>query len=662
MSSASKKKSQTAESKTIEREVLTSDKKKLNHLAAAEAVVADPVSLVSSDGVASLRRSIAALFTLGSKLNSGSYRYGAAQIHTDASKRITSEQVWGQMNVLMAPVIANVVAAIDQRTSAAKGPAPSKKAKKAKKSKKEKSSDPSSLKQKKIKKVKAQLDDSDEDEDDDDEGALDEKIQELLSKEKERKARRNEKRSGGTKSSKPAEGSDDKDAWRYALGHASEDDADDDGGKDGEDDEEHDDEETASEKRIRLRNRAAEAEAEDEEGGEGADDDEDEDEAALKELYGDDFEADGAKLGEDEEDAEDDEAANEDDVEGSILAEEDEVGLFREEEGKYWGDHDILADQDGTFGSGAAAPPPHDEEADDDELNNPDLTELQRKRLREERAIRKIEESRVYGAQWAMSGEAGAAKRPKDSLIDEMLDFEHAMKSVPVVTEQSTMALEERIKQRIKNKAYDDVERRAAKSAASDLVTTKRDAAIDSEKSKLSLMDLYEKEYLEKIRRAEEARNDATVSAEPLTEIEKDELRAVQMWKRLSQHLDALSNFFYAPKPVQQDLEARVRAVEQQAPAIVIESVGNFAASRAAALAPQDLYRHDIRNKFVGVTTEEMDPKEKRALRRAKKESFAATKTRKTKKDEEKKAARAAAVAAKAAKAAKASTTGSKRK
>jgi U3 small nucleolar RNA-associated protein MPP10 len=255
----------------------------------------------------------------------------------------------------------------------------------------------------------------------------------------------------------------------------------------------------------------------------------------------------------------------------------------------------------------------------------------------------------VYNAPWSLAGEAGASHRPKDSLLDEVLDFEHAMKAVPVVTEHSTLALEERIRRRIKNKAFDDVERKSSKSVPQDLLAssargTRRDSAADAERSKLSLMDLYEKEYLEKIRRAEQAEGQQTTAAvDPLTEIEKDELRAVQMWKRLAQHLDALSNFFYAPKPVQQDLDARVRAVEHQAPAIVIESVGNFAASRAAALAPQDLYRHDIRNKFVGVATDEMDPREKRALRRAKKDSFAATKTRKTKKAVDKAAARALA-------------------
>jgi U3 small nucleolar RNA-associated protein MPP10 len=612
------------------------------------ALGADPSTLLAATGVAGLRRSISALFAIGKKLTApnGRFRYAGNTMHTDAAQRVTSEQVWGQLSVLMAPVMAGIAASLASAEEGQRGGV--KQRSKQEEASREQEDDKAAGEDDGEEDIDAESDGGDDSDALSNEDDLDEKIRALLAKQRARKqASKANKQPTSTKKRGATGGADDGDAWRYALGNPGDDDAlleDDDGDGGG-----ADDEETASEKRVRLRNRAAEADAddepeEDEEGLDGGDDDDDE--AALRELYGDDFDADGAKLGEDEED---EEGAEDDDVEGSVMAEDEELGLFKEEDGKYWGNEDILDDEMGeAFGRRGGAPGDNqdaagDDEDNDPELNNPDLTDLQRRRLREERAIRRIEEARVFSAPWAMGGEAGASKRPKDSLLDEMLDFEHAMKAVPVVTDQSTVALEERIKQRIKNKAFDDVERRVAKSAAGDLVTTRKDTTIDSEKSKLSLMDLYEKEYLEKIRKAEEGRNDVAATAEPLTEIEKDELRAVQMWKRLAQHLDALSNFYYAPKPVQQDLDARVRAVEHQAPAIVIEAVGNFAASRAAALAPQDLYRHDVRNKFVGVTTEEMDPKEKRALRRAKKESFAVTKERKDKKAVEKNAARSAA-------------------
>jgi len=202
------------------------------------------------------------------------------------------------------------------------------------------------------------------------------------------------------------------------------------------------------------------------------------------------------------------------------------------------------------------------------------------------------------------------------------------MKAVPVITEAFTAKLEDRIKERIVGKNFDDVVRRTALSTPQDLNAAKYNAAQDATKSKLSLMDLYEKEYLEKARLAEEAQGLAGApSAEPLTEIEKDELRAVQMWKRLAQHLDALSNFFFTPKPAQQDLDARVRAVENQAPAIAVEAVGSFATTRENALAPQDLFRGSSR-KYSDVGSEELAPQERRALRRAKKDDGKAAKDR----------------------------------
>lgn len=532
---------------------------------------------ITADGD-SIRASISSLYELCTSLHSNDFQYKAKSIQTDKSRFVTVEQIWGQMNVLLAPTISKANENIEKLSAESVDDAAPQKG-------------------------------SSRNADEDEERLIDEELSQLQGK------RTKEKKKKST--DEPA----DPDAWRYAFGK----------GNTEEDDEEDaqelendvfgvDDEETASERRARVRDELAMADAEGEEVEEGGDDDLDDDKAALKELYGSDFSDDDARLGEVEEE-------EEEDPEG-FEGEEGEEATFNEEEGKYWGDDDILDDPAQEYGNAPAADDAADEFENDPELNNPSLTEFERQRLIEKRRIEQMENERLYGTKWAMTGEVGGSKRPKDSLLDEHLDFEHAMKPVPVNTELSTLKLEERIKKRIQDKNFDDVRRRAARTTADDLNVARRDAGIDSEKSKLSLMDLYEKEYLDKMAKAE---GPDAATAEALTEIEKDELRAIQMWKRLSQHLDALSNFYYTPKPVQQDLDARVRAVENQAPAISIENVGNFAVSRAAALAPQDVYRPS-NHKQAGVSVDEMDPKEKRALRRAKKESFAHTKERKDKK------------------------------
>jgi U3 small nucleolar RNA-associated protein MPP10 len=46
-------------------------------------------------------------------------------------------------------------------------------------------------------------------------------------------------------------------------------------------------------------------------------------------------------------------------------------------------------------------------------------------------------------------GEATSRSRPVNSLLEEDLEFERAMKAVPIVTEESVNSLEELIKKRI---------------------------------------------------------------------------------------------------------------------------------------------------------------------------------------------------------------------
>ena len=279
---------------------------------------------------------------------------------------------------------------------------------------------------------------------------------------------------------------------------------------------------------------------------------------------------------------------------------------------------------------------PHDEEGDttekleehlgaaEEDATEEGLTDFQALQRKQQRQIQEIEEARVEGNNWSMGGEVPASKRPMDSLLTEQLDFDTAMKPVPVITERITSSLEETIRRRVRDANFDDVARKAAHTNPEDLEVSKRETAAESEKSRLSLMDLYEKDYLDRLKAAEAASGDTGKNAEPLTEVEKDEFKAIQMWKRLGMHLDALSNYFFTPKPVQPDLDARQRAVANSVPAIALESVGMSALSSEKVLAPQDLHRPG-KTKYADAAVEELSPEEKRRLRNAKKASAKAT-------------------------------------
>ncbi|CCW67423.1 unnamed protein product [Phytomonas sp. Hart1] len=582
------------------------------------------------------RESLAALYALAAGLHSPRLVFHAKAIETSREKHITTEQIWGQLSVLLRPVLRRLqdnVRTVERFYGSAGGRT------------REKGSigtNPHCAP------LSADSNEAETEQDGENKSArassgssvvesdLDEEITQLLKERQRRVAAQNGK--------VPGKGTTKED-WRFAFGKGCDDDDDNDdwensgdgkkrrGSLNSEEEEELGLEDDSHARRAQKRNKRAimEADAEDDDirSSEAAE----EELAALREMYGEDFDDDGKGLEAiDEEDLMIDRLSQDED--GDREDENDE-NLFDEQldGARAHARGNMLNDEMGDFeedGSPDAAESDVDEELRQ-ALADPNLTALEKERLIEKKHVENLEQKRLYSTDWAMAGETAANKRPREALLDvQDLEFDYGMKALPVITAEFTAKLEDRIRRRIVEKQFDDVERHTSLTTPDTLVTTKRDAVLDSAKSKLSLMDLYEKAYLDKVRAAEEAKGEAPTQAEPLTEIEKDELRAIQMWRRLAQHLDALSNFYFTPKPVQQELEARVRAVERQAPAIALESVGNFAASREDALAPQDLYRGS-RHKYVDAGTNELRPKERRALRRAKKDQGKKTKDIKAK-------------------------------
>ena len=100
----------------------------------------------------------------------------------------------------------------------------------------------------------------------------------------------------------------------------------------------------------------------------------------------------------------------------------------------------------------------------------------------------------VTDKQWQLKGEVTARTRPKESLLEEYLEFDHTTRQAPVTSETTTEELEEMIKRRIRDKAYDDVERKVK--PVEMLYEYKKQVVLDQEKSKIGLGDVYEKEFL----------------------------------------------------------------------------------------------------------------------------------------------------------------------
>ncbi|KAH9637800.1 hypothetical protein HF086_017578, partial [Spodoptera exigua] len=183
-------------------------------------------------------------------------------------------------------------------------------------------------------------------------------------------------------------------------------------------------------------------------------------------------------------------------------------------------------------------------------------SEFEQRQLRLKQQIEKLEQKTLSEAPWQLKGEVDALKRPQNSLLEEVVDFDLTSRPPPVITEQTTVTLEDLIIRRIKDKAWDDVEKK--EKPVDDQLSFRKNVVLDHAKSKLSLAQVYEAEYL-KQKQAASGEVEEEKEPEAHTEI-RDTMN------KLFAKLDALCHYHYTPKAPQAEVK-----IVSNTPAISME-------------------------------------------------------------------------------------------
>ncbi len=317
-------------------------------------------------------------------------------------------------------------------------------------------------------------------------------------------------------------------------------------------------------------------------------------------------------------DEEDEEGGGDDDIDyfdmgGDSGDEADERAKYKE---YFEGDTDRAgADRKGpanekAVAKGKTSADLFEEEEDESEKNLGEVkSTYEEGQIRLRKKIRMVEDEAVKEKPWQMTGEVAGPARPENSLLQEHLDYDNVAKQAPVITEEVSKRLEDIILQRVKDKAWDDVERKVK--PKEDPYEYKKRLVLDQEKSKLSLAQIYEQEYLEQQSKTQEQSKVQGLLDEKPDEVPKEVEEIKKSMKSLFAKLDILTHFHYTPK----NLDPEIKIIRNM-PSIAMEEVAPVSRSDASLLAPKEM-QEAPRGELVG-RGERSDTDKKRERRKKK--------------------------------------------
>ncbi|XP_076444067.1 U3 small nucleolar ribonucleoprotein MPP10-like [Babylonia areolata] len=234
--------------------------------------------------------------------------------------------------------------------------------------------------------------------------------------------------------------------------------------------------------------------------------------------------------------------------------------------------------------------------------NKQSLSTFEKRTEKLRRQIQALEEESLAEKPWQLMGEVASKDRPENSMLQEHVDFKQAPASAAEMTEERSKSIEDIILQRVKDKAFDDNVRQVRPVEEAFELNTQR--TLDQEKSKLSLQEVYEQEYL-KLQAPEE---------EEKTNPVHEEIK--KMMNHLFPRLDALASWHYMP--LQAVAEVKVK---NNVPSVRMEESTPLTMSTATGLAPQEVQakpRGELKGK--GERTKEDKHRERKQKKAAKRQ------------------------------------------
>ena len=221
---------------------------------------------------------------------------------------------------------------------------------------------------------------------------------------------------------------------------------------------------------------------------------------------------------------------------------------------------------------------PSSDEEDEDVVKS--SHEIAQERLAKK--INKMEEAAVGDKDWQMVGEVSAPTRPENSLLSEHLEYNTAAKQAPIITEEVSRRLEDIILQRVKDKAWDDVERKVK--PVDNPYEYKKKLVLDQEKSKLSLAQIYEEEFMKVAEQATAKKESVGLLDKEQEEVPAEVLQIKSDMNALFRKLDTLSHYHFTPKQKSAELK-----IVKNIPSIAMEEVAPVAATNSVLLAPAEV-------------------------------------------------------------------------